>query len=58
MLRNQVQEKMNYYILRKKKENVDKLRKQLSELTDVETTKTIISLLKKTKTNDELIEKL
>ena len=43
---------------KKEKENVDKLRKQLSELTDVEATKTIISLLKKTKTNDELIEKL
>lgn len=40
------------------KKKIDKLRTKISGLTDVEATKTIISLLKKTKTNDELIEKL
>ena len=40
------------------KKKIDKLRNKISGLTDVEATKTIISLLKKTKTNDELIEKL
>ena len=40
------------------KKKIDKLRIKISGLTDVEATKTIISLLKKTKTNDELIEKL
>ena len=40
------------------KKKIDKLRMKISGLTDVEATKTIISLLKKTKTNDELIEKL
>ena len=42
----------------KEKKKIDKLRTKISGLTDVEATKTIISLLKKTKTNDELIEKL
>lgn len=40
------------------KKKIDKLRNKISGLTDVEATKTIISLLKKTKTNEELIEKL
>jgi hypothetical protein len=40
------------------KKKIDKLRTKISGLTDVEATKTIILLLKKTKTNDELIEKL
>ena len=40
------------------KKKIDKLRTKISGLTDVEATKTIISLLKKTKTNYELIEKL
>ena len=40
------------------KKKIDKLRTKILGLTDVEATKTIISLLKKTKTNDELIEKL
>lgn len=40
------------------KKKMDKLRNKISGLTDVEATKTIISLLKKTKTNEELIEKL
>ena len=40
------------------KKKIDKLRSKISGLTDVEATKTIISLLKKTKTNEELIEKL
>ena len=40
------------------KKKIDNLRTKISGLTDVEATKTIISLLKKTKTNDELIEKL
>ena len=40
------------------KKKIDKLRTKISGLTDVEATKIIISLLKKTKTNDELIEKL
>ena len=45
------------YVAEEKKK-IDKLRTKISGLTDVEATKTIISLLKKTKTNDELIEKL
>ena len=45
------------YVAEEKKK-IDKLRTKKSGLTDVEATKTIISLLKKTKTNDELIEKL
>ena len=40
------------------KKKIDKLRTKISGLTDVEATKTIISLLKKIKINDELIEKL
>ena len=40
------------------KKKIDKLRTKISGLTDVEATKAIISLLKKTKTNEELIEKL
>ena len=40
------------------KKKIDKLRNKISGLTDVEATKAIISLLKKTKTNEELIEKL
>ena len=40
------------------KKKINKLRNKISGLTDVEATKTIISLLKKTKTNEELIEKL
>ena len=40
------------------KKKIDKLKTKISGLTDVEATKTIISLLKKTKTNEELIEKL
>ena len=40
------------------KKKIDKLRSKITGLTDVEATKTIISLLKKTKTNEELIEKL
>ena len=40
------------------KKKIDKLRNKISGLTDVEATKNIISLLKKTKTNEELIEKL
>ena len=40
------------------KKKIDKLRNKISGLTDVEATKTIISLLKKKKTNEELIEKL
>ena len=39
------------------KKKIDKLRSKITGLTDVEATKTIISLLKKTKTNEELIEK-
>ena len=45
------------YVAEEKKK-IDKLRTKISGLTDVEATKTIISLLKKTKTNDEIIEKL
>ena len=38
------------------KKKIDKLRNKISGLTDVEATKAIISLLKKTKTNEELID--
>ena len=44
--------------IEEEKKKIDKLRTKISGLTDVEATKTIISLLKKTKTNEELIEKL